>query len=91
LWQARTLASRTDARRARSERVRNKHMTVTVNGETREITDRLSVAELLDTLAVPPGRVAVEVNEEVVPRQAYTARRIANGDRIEIVHFVGGG
>jgi sulfur carrier protein len=66
-------------------------MTVTVNGETREVADQLSLAELLETLAVAPGRIAVEVNEEVVPRQAYTARRIANGDRIEIVHFVGGG
>lgn len=66
-------------------------MTITVNGEAREIADRLSVAELLDALAVPAGHVAVEVNEEVVPRQAYAARRIAGGDRIEIVHFVGGG
>ena len=66
-------------------------MTVMVNGETREVAERLSVAELLETLAVPPGRVAVEVNEEIVPRQAYAARHITNGDRIEIVHFVGGG
>ena len=66
-------------------------MTITINGETHEIADRLSVAELLETLAVPTRRVAVEVNEEVVPRADYTARRITSGDRVEIVHFVGGG
>ena len=66
-------------------------MTVTINGETREIADRSSVAELLETLAVSHRRVAVELNEEVVPRAEYAARRIANGDRVEIVHFVGGG
>jgi sulfur carrier protein len=66
-------------------------MTITLNGETHEIADRLSVAELLETLAVSNRRVAVEVNEEVVPRADYAARRIASGDRVEIVHFVGGG
>jgi thiamine biosynthesis protein ThiS len=65
--------------------------TVTVNGEERELTDGLSVAELLQALAVRPGRVAVEVNEAVVPRDAYGAHRLVPGDRVEIVHFVGGG
>jgi sulfur carrier protein len=66
-------------------------MQIRVNGETRELADRTSVEELLRALAVPPGRVAVEVNEEVVPRDAYAVRRLAAGDQIEIVHFVGGG
>ena len=66
-------------------------MQITINGETRELADQVSIEDLLHTLAVPPGRVAVEVNEAVVPRDAYAVRRLAAGDRIEIVHFVGGG
>ena len=66
-------------------------MRVTVNGESRELETAASVAELLRELRVTAGRVAVEVNEEVVPRDAYGERRIAAGDRIEIVQFVGGG
>lgn len=66
-------------------------MTVTINGETHELADGVSVAELLGTLSVPRGRVAVEVNEEVLPRDSYGERRLADGDRVEIVHFVGGG
>ena len=64
---------------------------VTVNGESRELDADLSVAELLGSLRLSAGRIAVEINEEVVPRDAYAARRLAAGDRIEIVHFVGGG
>lgn len=66
-------------------------MRVTVNGESRELVHARSVAELLGELRVTAGRVAVEINEEVVPRDDYAERRIAAGDRIEIVHFVGGG
>ena len=66
-------------------------MRVTVNGESRELETAASVAELLRELRVTAGRVAVEVNEEVVPRDAYGERRVAAGDRIEIVQFVGGG
>jgi sulfur carrier protein len=64
---------------------------VTINGETRELVDDCSVAELLRTLAVPAARVAVEVNEDVVARDTYAERRLTPGDRVEIVHFVGGG
>ncbi len=66
-------------------------MRVTVNGESRELAHAPSLAELLGELCVTAGRVAVEINEEVVPRDDYAERRIAAGDRIEIVHFVGGG
>ncbi len=66
-------------------------MRVTVNGESRELHASCSVAELLSQLRLVAGRVAVEVNEEVVPRETYPARQIAAGDRVEIVHFVGGG
>ena len=66
-------------------------MRVTVNGESRELDASLSVASLLQSLSLSAGRIAVEINEEVVPRDAYGERRLAAGDRIEIVHFVGGG
>jgi thiamine biosynthesis protein ThiS len=66
-------------------------MQIIVNGEPHTSGDRASVAELLESLAVPHERVAVEVNEEVVPRGTYAARLLATGDRVEIVHFVGGG
>jgi sulfur carrier protein len=66
-------------------------MQVIVNGEPRDVSEGLTVSELLAQLGVAGGRVAVEVNEEVVPRQAFALRRLAGGDRVEIVHFVGGG
>jgi thiamine biosynthesis protein ThiS len=64
---------------------------ITVNGESHELADAVSVDELLQDLRVPATRVAVEINEEVVPRDTYVERRVAAGDRVEIVHFVGGG
>jgi thiamine biosynthesis protein ThiS len=66
-------------------------MQIIVNGEPVASEDAVSLADLLQRLSVPEGRVAVEVNEEVVPRGTYGARRLAAGDRVEIVHFVGGG
>ena len=66
-------------------------MTLVVNGETRDVGDAASVADLLLALDVRAGRVAVEINEEVVPRAAFAERRLAPGDRVEIVNFVGGG
>jgi sulfur carrier protein len=66
-------------------------MHLTVNGEPHDLEGPVSVAELLARLGVTAARVAVEVNEDVVPRGTYDARRLAAGDRVEIVHFVGGG
>ena len=66
-------------------------MTLTVNGETRVVADALSIDDLLRALDVRAGRVAVEVNEEVVPRASFADRRLTAGDRVEIVNFVGGG
>ncbi len=66
-------------------------MHLTVNGEPQDLPGPTSVAELLVRLGIGEGRVAVEVNEDVVPRGTYEARQLAPGDRVEIVHFVGGG
>jgi sulfur carrier protein len=57
----------------------------------RELPDGLSVAELLAAEHIAPREVAVEVNLELVPRSLYPSRRLAEGDAVEIVRFVGGG
>jgi thiamine biosynthesis protein ThiS len=66
-------------------------MQLTINGEPKDLPEALTLAALLERLGLKAGRVAVEVNEDVVPRGTYDARTLAAGDRVEIVHFVGGG
>jgi len=66
-------------------------MTLMVNGEPRETADALTVQELLEFLMIRGDAVAVEVNRDVVPRVERVMRRLAEGDRVEIVTFVGGG
>jgi thiamine biosynthesis protein ThiS len=62
-----------------------------VNGEEREIPENLSIAGLIEYLALPVERTAIERNREVVRRADWTKVDLTDGDRIEIVHFVGGG
>jgi len=62
-----------------------------LNGEEREIPDGITVGELLDSLKVVRARVAVEVNLRVVRRADHDTHRLQEGDRVEVVHFVGGG
>lgn len=66
-------------------------MRIQVNGEPREILDGTTVADLVRELGLEGRPVAIEVNRRVVPKTEHGARRIAEGDRIEVVHFVGGG
>jgi len=66
-------------------------MNVTVNGETRELPDGTSVAELIGLMDLSGRRLAVELNLEIVPRSAYAEQRLQAGDRVEIVHAIGGG
>ena len=66
-------------------------MVAIVNGETRTLAEGITVAELLVTLELAGRRVAVELNQDLVPRNEFDARVIHDGDRLEIVHFVGGG
>ena len=66
-------------------------MRIQVNGEMRELTGSLTVRELLDTLNIGPGAVAVERNEQIVPRAEHATTALCDGDRVEIVQFVGGG
>ena len=66
-------------------------ITVTINGEPRQFAEPLRSQQVLDTLGLAGKRVAVERNGEIVPRGEFTARVIADGDRLEIVVAVGGG
>jgi thiamine biosynthesis protein ThiS len=66
-------------------------MSVQVNGEPRGVPSGASVADLLALIGLEPRKVAVERNREIVPRSAYATTRLADGDAIEIVHFIGGG
>jgi len=66
-------------------------MEVVLNGERRSVRDGISVAELIAELGLNQRRLAVEVNREVVPREAFAERRLAPEDVVEIVHFIGGG
>ncbi len=66
-------------------------MTVTINGESREVPDELTVSELLAHLGLAAGRVAVERNREILPRDRWPGTQVGPGDVYEIVHFVGGG
>jgi len=64
---------------------------ITLNGETRRLDSALSVRSLLESLGLDPAKIAVERNLEIVPRSTYGDVALAQGDRLEIVHFIGGG
>ena len=66
-------------------------MRLTVNGEIRAFDGTRDVAELVARLGLDSRKVAVEHNLAIVPRSAYASTLLADGDRIEIVHFIGGG
>ena len=61
---------------------------ITINGETREIEKGLSVTELLEQLSIRSGRVVVELNRDVLSRDAYGKTILKQDDKLEIVHFV---
>lgn len=66
-------------------------MDISVNGETQSFDAPLSVADLLNRLGLPRQKIAIEHNLEIVPKSSYETHMLAAGDRIEIVHFIGGG
>jgi len=65
-------------------------MTLTINGEDRDFT-AANLAELVEQLGMKQDRVAVELNRDIVPRDRWAETTLTQGDRLEIVHFVGGG
>ena len=70
---------------------RNHVLEIQVNGETREFSVGLTVEGLVLALDLQPSRVAIELNRSVVRRNEWAAKTLREGDRVEIVHFVGGG
>lgn len=66
-------------------------MEVKINGEPKEVADATTLESLVEQLALVPERLAIELNYEVVRRADWPRVTLSEGDRIEIVHFVGGG
>lgn len=66
-------------------------MKVFINGETKEIAGQLNLLELLRHFSLPQDRIAIELNKEVVRKKDWEKVVVKEADRIEIVHFVGGG
>ena len=67
-------------------------MNLVVNGEDmHDLPDGMSVADLLDHLSLPRQKIAVERNLEVVPKSTFEEVVLSDGDRLEIIHFIGGG
>ena len=66
-------------------------MKLLLNGEERQIADVVSIADLVSALGLDARKVAVERNLEIAPRSTYAETALAEGDRIEIVTFIGGG
>lgn len=66
-------------------------MTITINGERREIPDGLNVNGLLEHLGMAENRVAIERNRDILPRARWQATQVGANDSFEIVQFVGGG
>jgi thiazole synthase len=67
------------------------NLTVTLNGEARALDGGLTVKAMLQSLGLDPAKIAVERNLQIVPRSAYDQIPVTDGDRFEIVHFIGGG
>ncbi len=66
-------------------------MKLHINGEERTVSAPLTLSGLVEWLGLKADRVAVERNREIVPRERWPETPLAEGDRLEVVHFVGGG
>ena len=66
-------------------------MQVLINGETRKIESELNLRQLLEKLELPTTRIAIELNKDVIRKKDWETIKINNADKIEIIHFVGGG
>jgi thiamine biosynthesis protein ThiS len=64
---------------------------VIINGEAQTLAEGVTVADLVSRLGLNQRRIAVELNREIIAREQYAGVVLADGDRVEIVHFVGGG
>ncbi len=66
-------------------------MKLQINGDERDFPAASTLADLIEALAMKSDRVAVELNRDIVPRDRWPQTPLKDGDRLEIVHFVGGG
>lgn len=66
-------------------------MKITINGDPKELQDSLTITALLEELGIQIDRVAVELNLDIVPKARFADTLLKDGDRVEIVSFVGGG
>jgi len=66
-------------------------MHIVLNGSDREIPENLSAGALLQNLGLAGKRLALEINQEIVPRSTFDSRMLRSGDQVEIVHAIGGG
>ena len=68
-----------------------KSIQITVNGESKTAPQGLNIGQLLDFLAINPGRVAVELNRSILRKADWISTRVEEGAQVEVVWFVGGG
>lgn len=66
-------------------------MRIQINGDVREVEDKLTLPDLIASLSLKPEQIAVELNHKVIRRAEWQATILREGDKVEIVHFVGGG
>jgi len=66
-------------------------MQLLINGQATEMPAELTARQLVERLELAGKRIALEVNGEIVPRSVYAERRLREGDKVEIVHAIGGG
>jgi thiamine biosynthesis protein ThiS len=66
-------------------------LNIILNGEEKEIADGLAIPSLISELGLTPERLAVEVNRRIIRKADWPSTTLAEGDKVEIVHFVGGG
>ncbi len=64
---------------------------VFINGESRDVPGEIQLSQLLELFSLPTGRIAIELNKEVIRRKDWENIVVTDSDRLEIVHFVGGG
>lgn len=66
-------------------------MHIQLNGEQHELPSAATVANLIESLGLTGRRLAIEVNEDIVPRSLHSEHQLSDGDRVEVVHAIGGG
>ncbi|MBA4503588.1 sulfur carrier protein ThiS [Marinobacterium marinum] len=66
-------------------------MQIQVNGESLEVGEQITLAELVEQLELTGKRIAIELNLEIIPRSEHAGTRLNGGDQVEIVHAIGGG